>query len=111
VRSKITHATRPTKINAKGELSFIGIYTQLKAYILALLLTRTILIIILKKPHAIGLKGYESYDKLIMGVGCQQLSSKWSFKSSVFSNFKKPMSQDLSIYWMIKQIVLVFAPL
>jgi iron complex outermembrane receptor protein len=30
--SKITHATRPT-INAKGELSFIGIYTQLKAYI------------------------------------------------------------------------------
>jgi iron complex outermembrane receptor protein len=30
-------------------------------------------------------QGYESYDKLIMGVGYrQQLSSKWSFKSSVF---------------------------
>jgi iron complex outermembrane receptor protein len=72
---RFTHATRPTKINAKGELSFIGIYTQLKAYILALLLTRTILIIILKKPQ-LGSKGYESYDKLIMGVGCQQLSFK-----------------------------------
>jgi hypothetical protein len=47
-----------------------------------------------------------------MGVGYrQQLSSKWSFKSSVFSNFKMPMSQDLSIYYDEKQIVLVFAPL
>jgi hypothetical protein len=48
------YATRPKKINAKGELSFIGIYTQLKPTFLALL-TRTILIIILK-PHAIGLR-------------------------------------------------------
>jgi iron complex outermembrane receptor protein len=43
------------KINAKGELSFIGIYTSSKPTFLALL-TRTILIIILKKPHAIGLR-------------------------------------------------------
>jgi iron complex outermembrane receptor protein len=43
-----------------------------------------------------------------MGVGYrQQLSSKWSFKSSVFLILKMPTSQDLSIYWMIKQIVLV----
>jgi iron complex outermembrane receptor protein len=78
------------KVNAKGELSFIGIYTQLKAFI----------------PSSINeddfnnhpekaasnwaqAQGYESYDKLIMGVGYhQQLSEKWSFKSSVFSNFK-----------------------
>jgi iron complex outermembrane receptor protein len=78
------------KINANGELSFIGIYTQLKAFI----------------PSSINeddfnnypekaarnwsqAQGYESYDKLIMGVGYrQQLSTKWSFKSSVFSNFK-----------------------
>jgi hypothetical protein len=45
---------KANKDKRQGELSFIGIYTQLKAYILALL-TR-ILIIILKKPHAIGLR-------------------------------------------------------
>jgi iron complex outermembrane receptor protein len=78
------------KVNAKGELSFIGIYTHLKAYI----------------PSSINeddfnnhpekaasnwaqAQGYESYDKLIMGVGYyQKLSEKWSFKSSIFSNFK-----------------------
>jgi iron complex outermembrane receptor protein len=81
----------------QSELSFIGIYTQLKAYILALLM-RTILISEKKAARWAQAQGYESYDKLIMGVGCQQLSSKWSFKSSVFSNFKMPMSQDLSIY-------------
>jgi hypothetical protein len=47
------YATRPKKINAKGELSFIGIYTQLKPTFLALL-TRTILIIILKSRTQLG---------------------------------------------------------
>jgi iron complex outermembrane receptor protein len=80
---KITHATRPTKINAKGELSFIGIYTQLKAYIPSSINEDDFNH---EKPRNWAqAQGYESYDKLIMGVGYrQQLSSKWSFKSSVF---------------------------
>jgi iron complex outermembrane receptor protein len=79
------------KVSAKGELSFIGIYTQLKAYI----------------PSSINeddfnnhpekaarnwaqAQGYESYDKVVMGVGySQQISTKWALKTSVFSNFKK----------------------
>jgi iron complex outermembrane receptor protein len=56
------------KVNTKGELSFIGIYTHLKAYI-PVLLTRTIFNNNPEKRRAIGLRqGYESYDKLIMAL-------------------------------------------
>jgi iron complex outermembrane receptor protein len=52
---RITHATRPTKINAKGELSFIGIYTQLKAYIPSSI-NEDDFNNHPEKPHAIGLR-------------------------------------------------------
>jgi iron complex outermembrane receptor protein len=79
------------KINSKGLLSFIGMYTQLKAYIPSSINEDDFN----NNPEKAAsnwaqAQGYESYDKWMMGVGYrQQLSSKWSFKSSVFSNIKK----------------------
>jgi iron complex outermembrane receptor protein len=46
---------KPTKINAKGELSFIGIYTQLKAYIPSSI-NEDDFNNHPEKPHAIGLR-------------------------------------------------------
>lgn len=78
------------KISANGSLSFLGIFTRLKAFI----------------PSAINetdfnnnpenaattwaaAQGFESYDKFMFGLGYDhRLSEKWSFQTSVFSNFK-----------------------
>ncbi|MEZ7498353.1 TonB-dependent receptor [Flavobacterium sp. Arc3] len=79
------------KINTKGELSFIGMYTQLKAYIPSSINEDDFN----NNPEKAASnwaqsQGYESYNKWIMGVGYrQQLSSKWTLKTSVFSNIKK----------------------
>lgn len=79
------------KINSKGELSFIGMYTQLKAYIPSSINEDDFN----NNPEKAAStwaqsQGYESYNKWMMGVGYrQQLSSKWTLKTSIFSNIKK----------------------
>lgn len=78
------------KVSPKGEFSFIGIYTQLKAYI----------------PSSINeddfnnhpekaarnwakAQGYETYGKVLMGLGYrQEISTKLALKTSLFTNLK-----------------------
>ncbi len=78
------------KIGTKGNLSFLGIFTRLKAYIPSSLNENDYN----NNPEKAATtwaaaKGFESYDKLMMGLGYDhQFSKKWSLKSSLFSNFK-----------------------
>lgn len=78
------------KIGNKGNLSFLGIFTHLKAYIPSSLNENDYN----NNPEKAATtwaasQGFESYDKLIMGLGYDhQFSKKWSLKSSLFSNFK-----------------------
>ena len=78
------------KIGNKGNLSFLGVFTRLKAYIPSSLNENDF------KNHPekaattwAASQGFESYDKLIIGLGYDhQFSENWSLKSSLFSNFK-----------------------
>ena len=78
------------KIGAKGNLSFLGIFTRLKAYIPSSLNENDYN----NNPEKAAItwaaaQGYESYDKLMIGLGYDhQFSTNWSLKSSIFSNFK-----------------------
>jgi iron complex outermembrane recepter protein len=78
------------KIGNKGNLSFLGIFTHLKAYIPSSLNENDYN----NNPEKAATtwaasQGFESYDKLMMGLGYDhQFSKKWSLKSSLFSNFK-----------------------
>jgi iron complex outermembrane receptor protein len=78
------------KIGNKGNLSFLGIFTRLKAYIPSSLNENDYN----NNPEKAATtwaaaQGYESYDRLMIGVGYDhQFSKKWSLKSSLFSNFK-----------------------
>ena len=77
-------------ISDKGSFSFIGSYTRLKAFI-ASSINETDFKNMPKKAAAnwAAAQGYESYDKIVLGLGYQhRLSEKWSFKANVFSNFK-----------------------
>lgn len=79
------------KINTKGNLSFLGIFTRLKAFIPSSI-NETDFNNNPEKAAAnwAAAKGNESYDKLLMGIGYNHLfSEKWSFKTSVFLNIKK----------------------
>ena len=79
------------KINTKGNLSFLGIFTRLKAFIPSSI-NETDFNNNPEKAAAnwAAAKGNESYDKLLMGMGYSHLfSEKWSFKTSVFLNIKK----------------------
>jgi iron complex outermembrane receptor protein len=76
---------RPKKINAKGELSFIGIYTQLKAYIPSSI-NEDDFNNHPEKPHAIGLR-LRAMNPMTTNHGRwlpPAIVLKWSFKSSVF---------------------------
>ena len=79
------------KIAENGNLSFIGIFTKLKAYIPSSLNEKDFV----NNPEKAAAtwaaaQGYESYDKFLIGLGYDhQVSNKWSLKSSLFSNFKK----------------------
>jgi iron complex outermembrane receptor protein len=78
------------KLGAKGSLSFLGIFTRLKAFIPSSINENDF------RNHPekaaanwAAAQGYESYDKSLLGIGYEySFSGKWSFKSSVFSNFK-----------------------
>ena len=78
------------KISNKGNLSFLGIFTRLKAYIPSSLNENDYN----NHPEKAATtwaaaQGYESYDKFLIGLGYDhQFSKKWSLKSSLFSNFK-----------------------
>ena len=78
------------KTSAKGSLSFLGIFTRLKAYIPSSLNENDFN----NNPQKAATtwaaaKGYESYNKFLLGLGYDhQFSEKWALKLSVFSNLK-----------------------
>ena len=82
--------TANKKLASKGNLSFLGIFTRLKAYIPSSI-NETDLKNNPEKAAATwaAAQGFESYDKFMLGLGYDhQFSEKWSIKTSVFSNFK-----------------------
>ena len=83
--------TEIKKLATKGNLSYLGIFTRLKAYIPSSLNENDFK----NNPEKAATtwaaaQGYESYDKFLIGLGYDhQFSKKWSLKSSLFSNFKE----------------------
>lgn len=79
------------KLGTKGSLSFLGILTRLKAFIPSSINENDFT----NNPEKAAstwasAQGYESYDKSLLGIVYHYFfSDKWTFKSSVFSNFKK----------------------
>ena len=79
------------KISSNGNLSFLGIYTRLKAFIPSSI-NETDLKNNPEKAASTwaAAKGYESYDKFLLGLGYDhRFSERWSLQTSIFSNFKK----------------------
>ena len=78
------------KIGSKGDLSFLGTFTRLKAYIPSSINEMDLK----NNPEKAAAtwaaaQGYESYDKFMFGLGYNhRFSEKWSIQTSVFSNFK-----------------------
>ncbi|HJS01764.1 MAG TPA: TonB-dependent receptor, partial [Flavobacterium sp.] len=78
------------KLAEKSTLSFFGIATRLKAYIPSSI-SETAFNTKSKSAAATWLaaQGFESYDKLLFGIGFEQrFSKKWSADVSLFSNLK-----------------------
>ncbi|PKP14616.1 MAG: TonB-dependent receptor, partial [Bacteroidetes bacterium HGW-Bacteroidetes-23] len=79
------------QLSEKGKLNFIGIATRLKAFIPSSI-NQTDLD---NSPEIAAAnwaaaRGYESYDKLLLGIGYDHtFSEKWNWNSTVFSNFKE----------------------
>ena len=79
------------KISSNGNLSFLGTFTRLKAFIPSSINETDLK----NNPEKAATtwaaaKGFESYDKLMLGLGYNhQFSKKWSLQTSLFSNFKK----------------------
>lgn len=79
------------KISEKSTLSFFGIATRLKAFIPSSI-SETAFNTKPKSAAATWLaaQGFESYDKLMVGIGFEhQFSKNWSADLSLFSNLKK----------------------
>lgn len=78
------------KIAVNGSLSFLGIFTRLKAFIPSSLNENDFN----NNPKKAAVnwadaQGFESYEKFLLGLGYDhQFSEKWSLKTSIFSNFK-----------------------
>lgn len=78
------------KLSKKTTLSFFGITTRLKAFIPSSISETAFN----AKPESaaatwLAAKGFESYDKLLAGIGFQhQFSEKWSADISLFTNLK-----------------------
>ena len=78
------------KISSNGSLSFLGTFTQLKAFIPSSI-NETDLKNNPEKAAATwaAAQGFESYDKFMFGLGYDhQFSQKWSIQTSIFSNYK-----------------------
>jgi iron complex outermembrane receptor protein len=77
-------------LSKKSTLSFFGIATRLKAFIPSSISESNFK----AKPESaaatwLASKGFESYDKLLMGIGFEhQFSENWSADISLFSNLK-----------------------
>lgn len=78
------------QLSSKGTLSFVGMFTKVKAFIPSSLSEKDFN----DNPEKAATtwsaaQGFESYDKYILGLGYKHLfSEKWSLQSSFFSNFK-----------------------
>jgi len=78
------------KISSKGNLSFLGTFTRLKAFIPSSINETDFK----NNPEKAAstwaaAQGFESYDKFLLGLGYDhQFSEKWSLQTSLFSNFK-----------------------
>ncbi|MFE3848326.1 TonB-dependent receptor family protein [Flavobacterium sp. LB3P45] len=78
------------KVSSNGSLSFLGTFTQLKAFIPSSI-NETDLKNNPEKAAATwaAAQGFESYDKFMLGLGYDhQFSQKWSIQTSIFSNYK-----------------------
>lgn len=79
------------QISQKGSLTYLVIFTRLKAFIPSSINESDFL----NQPEKAAAtwaaaKGNESYDKFMMGIGYKhQFTEKWFVKTSIFSNFKK----------------------
>lgn len=78
------------RLSAKGELSFLGTFTRLKAFIPSSINENDLR----KNPEIAATtwaaaQGFESYDKFLLGLGYDhRFSEKWSIQTSLFLNFK-----------------------
>lgn len=79
------------QLSEKGKLNFIGIATRLKAFIPSSInQTDFDNSPEIAAANWAAAQGFESYDKLLLGIGYDhQFSEKWSWNSTVFSNFKE----------------------
>jgi iron complex outermembrane receptor protein len=78
------------KIGSNGTLSFLGVFTRLKAFIPSSINETDFM----NNPERAAptwaaAQGFESYDKFMVGLGYEhRFSSKWSMQTSIFSNSK-----------------------
>ncbi|MFV8368846.1 TonB-dependent receptor family protein [Flavobacterium sp. LB2R40] len=78
------------QIVPNGSLSFVGVFTRLKAFIPSSINEADLK----NNPEKAAnnwaaAQGFESYDKFMIGLGYDhQFSEKWAIQSSIFSNFK-----------------------
>jgi iron complex outermembrane receptor protein len=88
------------QLSEKGKLNFIGIATRLKAYIPSSInQTDFDNSPEIAASNWAAAQGFESYDKLLLGIGYDhQFSEKWNWNSNLFSNFKKRMNHDPLIF-------------
>jgi len=79
------------QLSEKGKLNFIGIATRLKAFIPSSLnQTDFDTSPEIAAANWAAARGFESYDKLLLGMGYDHtFSEKWNWNSTVFSNFKE----------------------
>lgn len=79
------------QLSEKGKLNFIGIATRLKAFIPSSInQTDFDNSPEIAAANWAAARGYESYDKLLLGIGYEHsFSQKWNWNSTVFSNFKE----------------------
>lgn len=79
------------QISPKGKFNFVAIATRLKAFIPSSINENDFI----NQPEIAAAnwaaaQGYESYDKILLGLGYQhQFSAKWQWNHSFFGNFKK----------------------
>jgi iron complex outermembrane receptor protein len=79
------------KITTRSNLTLLGMYTKLKAYIPSSINEFDLNNNPRKAaPTWLASRGYESYNKFLLGVGYDhKFSSKWTVNATIFSNFKK----------------------
>lgn len=84
------NAYATTKLNERNSLSFIAIYTRLKAFIPSSLNEDDFI----NNPEIAAsnwnaAKGFESYDKFLFGLNHRfEISSNWSLSTTLFGNYK-----------------------